>query len=210
MNTKALYSHVLRALSDAGSLMVNNLRLRLLCLPVFVAVAVRTLGAFCLLQTLTVNGRFGTPWMEANLSLIPSGESWLWLFNAFDSLHFTLISIHGYSHPEYAYLPGFPILIFLAGRLIGDYWFGAFVVTQVFAMGSIVAFQLVAEQYLAPREAFHATLLMSAFPFVGVFTTLGYSEPVFLCLTLLAWYFYKRAKILPASLAAGFAAVTRG
>jgi Mannosyltransferase (PIG-V) len=148
--------------------------------------------------------------MKANPSLIPSGQSWLWLFNAFDSLHFTLIAIHGYSHPEYAYLPGFPILIFLAGQLIGDYWVGAFVVTQVFAMGSIVAFQMVAEQYLPTREALHATLLMSAFPFISVFTTLGYSEPVFLFSTLLAWYFYRKGKIMPASLAAAFAAVTRG
>ena len=190
--------------------MVTNLRLRLLGLPVAVAAAVRVLGAFWLYEVLTVNGRFETPWMQANPSLIPSNESWLWLFNAFDSLHFTLIAIQGYSHPEYAYLPGFPVLIFFVGRLIGDYWFGAFIVTQVFAVGSIVAFQMVAEQYLPAREALHATLLMSAFPFVSVFTTLGYSEPVFLCSTLLAWYFYKRAKIGPASLAAALAAVTRG
>jgi hypothetical protein len=190
--------------------MVLNLRLRLLGFPLAVAAAVRVFGAFWLLQTLTLNGRFETPWMAANPDLIPARESWLWLFNAFDSLHFTLIAVHGYSHPEYAYLPGFPILIFLAGRLIGDYWFGAFVVTQILAMGSIAAFQLVAEQYLPTREAFHAALLMSAFPFISVYTTLGYSEPVFLFSTLLAWYFYKKAKIMPASLAAAFAAMTRG
>jgi hypothetical protein len=148
--------------------------------------------------------------MNANPNLIPTTDSWLWLFNAFDSLHFTLIAIHGYSHPEYAYLPGFPILIFLVGRLIGDYWLGALVVTQVFAIGSIVTFQLVAEHYLPAKEALHATLLMSAFPFVSVFTTLGYSESTFLFSTLLAWYFYKQARLLPASLAAAFASITRG
>ena len=190
--------------------MFFNRRIRLLCLPVVVAVSVRILGSLLLLQTLTVSGQFETPWMKANPSLIPSRESWLWLFNAFDSLHFTLIAIQGYSHPEFAYLPGFPILIFLVGRLIGDYWFAAFVVTQVFAMGSIVAFQLVAEEYLSAREALYATLLMSAFPFVSVFTTLGYSEPVFLFSTLVAWYFYKKDRIMPASLAAAFAAIVKG
>ena len=197
-------------LTDACNRMVLSHRLRLLCIPTAVAAAVRVFGALCLLQALTVNGRFQTPWMNANPTLIPQGESWLWLFNAFDSLHFTLIAVHGYAHPEYAYLPGFPILIFFVGRLIGDYWLGAFLVTQAFAMGSIVAFQMVAEQYLPSREALHATLLMSAFPFIAVFTTLGYSEPVFLFSTLLAWYLYRRAKILPASLSAAFAAVTRG
>jgi hypothetical protein len=168
------------------------------------------LGAFWLLQSLSVDGRFQTPWMHANPGLIPPGNSWLWLFNAFDSLHFTLIAVHGYSRPEYVYFPGFPILIFLAGRLLGDYWVGAFVVTQTFAMGSIVTFQLVAEEYLPSKEALHATLLMSSFPFIGVFTTLGYSEPVFLFSTLLAWYLYKKSKIVPASVSAAFAAVTRG
>lgn len=190
--------------------MVLNRRVLSLLLPILVAISVRVLGAFSLLQALTVNGQFETPWMKANPSLIPSGESWLWLFNAFDSLHFTLIAIHGYSSPEYAYLPGFPILIFLVGRMIGDYWFGAFVVTQVFAMGSILAFQMVAEQYLSLRDSLHATLLMSIFPFVSVFMTLGYSEPVFLFSTLLAWYFYKKTKLVPASLAAAFAGITRG
>ena len=175
-----------------------------------VATAVRFFGALWLFHVLTVNGRFQTPWMNANPGLIPARENWLWLFNAFDSLHFTLIAIHGYSHPEYAYLPGFPILIFLAGRLFGDYWFGAFAVTQVFAMGSIVAFQTIAEQYMPKREALHATLLMSAFPFIGVFTTLGYSESIFLFSTLLAWYFYKKAKVMPSSVAAAFADITRG
>jgi len=209
IDRKVLYPLSPGALRGAGRRVVLNPRFRMLCLPVAVAVGVRVLGAFWLLRALTVNGRFETPWMKANPGLIPSDQSWLWLFNAFDSLHFTLIAVHGYARPEYAYLPGFPILIFLAGRLFG-YWFGAFVVTQLFAMGSILVFQMVAEHYLSPRESLHATLLMSAFPFISVFMTLGYSEPIFLFSTLLAWYFYKKAKIMPASLAAAFAAVTRG
>ena len=182
-------------------------RARLL-LPLALTAAVRILGSSWLFQTLT--GRFGTPWMSANPNLIPAGWSWLWLFNAFDSLHFTLIAAHGYSQPEYAYFPGFPILIFLAGRLVGNYWFGSFLVTQAFAFGSVVMFQLVAEQYLPWREALHATLLMAVFPFLSVFTTLGYSEPIFLFATLSTWYFYVKERIGSASLIAGFAATTRG
>jgi len=147
--------------------------------------------------------------MDANPTLIPAGWSWLWLFNAFDSLHFVLIAINGYSHPAYAYFPAYPTLIFVAGRLTGNYWFGAFLIAQIFAMGSFVAFQLVAEQYMPSNQALYATLLMVAFPFVSVFTTLGYSEPLFFFSTLSAWYFYKKGKILSSSFLVGLASVTR-
>jgi hypothetical protein len=147
--------------------------------------------------------------MDANPNLIPATWSWLWLFNAFDSLHFVLISIHGYSHPEYAYFPAYPILIFLVGKLTGNYWFGAFLIAQIFALGSILVFQLLAEQYMPPNQALYATLLMTAFPFVSVFMTLGYSEPLYLFSTLSAWYFYKKGKIVSSSFLAGLASVTR-
>jgi hypothetical protein len=115
----------------------------------------------------------------------------------------------GYFHPNYVYLPGYPILIFVAGRLTGNFWFGAFLITQIFALGSIVAFQLLAEQYMPSNQALYATLLMTAFPFVSVFMTLGYSEPVFFFSTLSAWYFYKKGRMLSSALLAGLASVTR-
>jgi hypothetical protein len=117
--------------------------------------------------------------------------------------------MYGYSHPNYVYLPAYPILIFIAGRLTWNFWFGAFLVTQIFALGSLMFFQLLAEEYMPREEALYATLLMTVFPFVSVFTTLGYSEPVFFLSTLSAWYFYKKGRILSSALLAGLASVTR-
>lgn len=156
--------------------------------------------------------------MDANLRLIPewntalnpaASSNWLWLFNAWDSPHFQLIAQLGYSHPDYVYLPGYPILIHLAGLLTGNYWFGGFLVTQIFALASIVMFQLVAEQYMQPKKALYATLVMSTFPYFSVFTILSYSEAVFLFSTLSAWYFYKKGVFFASSLLAGLASVTR-
>jgi hypothetical protein len=182
----------------------------LFSIPLGLAAIIRILGAVLLFQALTVSGRFTTPWMEANPNMIPPGWSWLWLFNAFDSLHFTLIALNGYSQPQYAYLPGYPALIFLVGRLVGNYWFSSFLVAQLFAFGSVVAFQRVAELYMPPEEAMHATLLMTAFPFITVFTTLGYSEPMFLFATTSAWYLYKKGHMWFGWLLAGVASITRG
>ena len=121
------------------------------CYPVLLAAGIRIFGATWLYHLLSEGGKFHTPWMDANPSLIPATWSWLWLFNAFDSLHFVLIAIHGYSHPEYAYFPAYPSLIFLVGRLTGNYWFGAFLIAQIFALGSIFVFQMLAEQYMPPN-----------------------------------------------------------
>lgn len=184
-------------------------KVRLLCYPLFVAIAIRTIGAVSLFQILSLEGKFSTPWMDSNPTLIPVRWNWLWLFNAWDSLQFPRIAMFGYDHPNFVYLPGYPVLIRFAGLLTGDYWFGAFLVTQIFALGSIVVFQLLASEYMQPLEAAYATILMATFPLISVFTTLGYSEAVFLFLSLSSWYFFKKRRIRTSSLLAGFTSVTR-
>ncbi|HKM51221.1 MAG TPA: hypothetical protein VJZ75_08600 [Candidatus Bathyarchaeia archaeon] len=188
------------------------------CYSIIVAVAIRVIGAVWLFHLLSSDGVFHTPWMDSQANLIigwttipvPEGSSsWLWLFNAYDSPHFPLIAMLGYEHPNYVYLPGFPVLIRLTALFTGDYWFGAFIVTQVFALASIVAFQLLAGEYMPQREALYATLVMSTFPYVSVFTTLSYSESAFLFFTIATWYFYKKGRIGTSSLLAGITSVTR-
>ncbi|MGA2783435.1 MAG: mannosyltransferase family protein [Candidatus Bathyarchaeia archaeon] len=184
-------------------------RVRLLFLSLAVVITIRVSGAFWLFHILSPEGKFSTPWMDANPALIPSTLKWLWLFNAWDSLQFQIIATFGYAHPNYVFLPAYPALIRFTGLLIGDNWYGAFLVTQVFALASVVAFQRVAEIYMPPREAFYATLLMATFPYISVFTTLSYSEAVFLFLSLSTWYFYKKRRTGTASLLAALASVTR-
>jgi len=193
-------------------------RHKLIFYTLLVASAIRVLGSAWLFYLLSPGGHFHTPWMDANPQLIPEWSSalnpsksseWLWLFNAWDSPHFQLIAQSGYTFPDYAYLPGYPILIRLTGLLVGNYWIGGLIVTQVFALAGFVAFQLLAEQYMQPREAFCATLLMAAFPYVSVFTTLCYSEAIFLFSTVSTWYLYKKGRLVASSLLAGLASVTR-
>jgi hypothetical protein len=184
-------------------------RIKFILAPVSVIITIRVLGAVWLYQILSTAGTFHTPWMDSNPSMIPARSSWLWLFNAWDSLQFTRIALFGYVNPNYVYLPGYPILIYIAGRLTGDYWFGAFLIAQMFGIGSVVVFQLLAEQYMESDEALCASLLMATFPFISVFTTLSYSEPLFLFSTLSTWYLYKKERILSSVLLAGIASVTR-
>jgi hypothetical protein len=148
--------------------------------------------------------------MDANPNLIVGrSSSWLWLFNSWDSAHFTLIAQQGYVHPNYVFLPAYPILIRLVGSVIGDYWFGAFLVTQSFAFGSLVMFQLLARFYMEEREALCATLLIATFPYISVFTTLAFSEALFLLSSVSVWYLYKKRRMGLSSFLAGVASITR-
>jgi hypothetical protein len=145
--------------------------------------------------------------MDVNPNLV--SLNWLWLFNAWDSLQFARIAMFGYGRPNYVYMPAYPALIFVANLLIHDYWLAAFLVAQFFAFACIIIFQLLAEEYMGPREAVHATIIMAVFPFISVFTVLSYSESLFLFSTTAAWYFHKKGRILPSAILAGIASLTK-
>lgn len=185
-------------------------RISLFCIPVVVATGVRGIGVALFFRLLATQGKISTPWMKIyGWNTIPNSSNWLWLFNAWDSFNFGLIATYGYQHPNYSYLPAYPLLIHLTGFLAGDYWFAGFLVTQIFALASLVMFQLTSELYMEPKEALCATLLMATFPFIIVFTTLGYSESLFFFATISSWYFYKKERLITSSLLAGVASVTR-
>ena len=116
--------------------------------PLIMSGVVRLFGAVWLFELFSQSGRFHTGWMDANPNLIPTATSWLWLFNAWDSLQFPLIAIFGYAHPNYVRLPAYPLFIRFVGSGTSNYWFGAFLVTQMFAFASVVVFQLLAEMYM--------------------------------------------------------------
>ena len=188
------------------------------CVPLVVAGIVRGLGAALVYNLYAARGNVQTPWImlygvscvrNCVSSSIATSANWLWLFNAWDSFKFGFIVTQGYTKPNYVYLPGYPLLIHFVSMIVGNAWLAGFIVTQTFAAASIVMFQLTAEIYMLPRAALYSTLLMATFPYILIFTTLGYSEAVFFFATISAWYFYKRQKLAPSTVLAGFASITR-
>ena len=185
-------------------------RIRPFCIPLIIVMAVRVIGAIWFYRDMVTPGSgFYFAWLDVNRNLIPASSRWLFLFNAGDSFLFPLVAMFGYTHSRYVFLPAYPVLIRFVGSVVGDYWFGAFLVTQVFALASIVMFQLLAEQYMESREALYAAILMGTFPYVSVFTTLGYSEALFLFSTIAAWYFHKKESFGVSMILAGLACLTR-
>jgi len=166
---------------------------------------IRVAGAIWIYHTLSAQNGIPTSWFKST----PLSASWPELFHAWDSFWFVSIAQKGYYHPAYAFLPAYPILIRLGELLTGDYWIAAFLVSSLFALASLVIFQVLANEYMEKTEALFATILMATFPYIALFTTLAYSEALFLFSTLASWYLFRKQKMLSSSLFAALSALTK-
>jgi hypothetical protein len=98
-------------------------------------------------------------------------------------------------------------------RLLGftgvDLWFAGIIIANTAGLATIPAFQMTAENYLNKSEASLSTILYFLLPPVFVFTTVSYTEPVFLLFSILAWYTHEKGNDFGAAILASFAALTR-
>ena len=177
-------------------------------LPVLAVVSLKILGSFFLYHRLSILGSFFTPWMEAWGSLGPP-QVWLYLFNAQDSGFYVALARSWYAYPMYVFFPAYPVLCMAVGAVTGDIWLSAFMVSFVLGSAAIPLFQAVAEQYMSRSEAAASTLLAATFPYVFVFTTISYTESLFLFSILATWYFYLKGRLTWSVLAATLATLTK-
>lgn len=118
-------------------------------------------------------------------------------FFGWDSAWYLSIVEKGYafSNQSYAFFPGLPILSWLLNLVLQNSVLTLVVITTFFDVLWIPIYQLVAEIYLDKSKALKSTLLYALFPYVSLFTTVTYSEVLFLFSTLSAWYFFKKQKL---------------
>jgi hypothetical protein len=109
----------------------------------------------------------------------------------------------------FVFYPGFPALIRALNFFVRDALMSQVIVATIFGITWIPIFQLLAENYLSSEESLSITLIFSLFPTVFLFTSVGYSEGLFLTLTLLSWLLHLRNRHLFASLAASGASLSK-
>ena len=181
---------------------------------ILLSMILRIFGAVWIHSILTQNGEFTTFWMKIWADKVdinypgPPDGSWVYLFHAWDSGFYVTIARAGYQYPKYVFLPAYPILIRIVGYF-SDFWLSALVVSLFFSLAMVVMFQLIAEMYMDHREALFATMLFLTFPYVMFFTTLAYTESLFLFSSLAAWYYYRKGSWWISSLMAGIASLTK-
>lgn len=83
------------------------------------------------------------------------------------------------------------------------------VVSTLMGVAWIPLYELSIEEYVGKSNVLWGTLLYALSPYLFLFTTVAYSEGIFLLGTLGAWYYFKKRKAFPAIAFASLAAVSR-
>jgi hypothetical protein len=161
-------------------------------------------------------------WIQLSINWRPDNFSfkfWWETFTIWDGGWYNLIAQYGYEtiplasplpmEQTFAFQPLFPAAIRGLGLLIGDFTVAQVILNSIFGVIWIPLFQLVAEQYLDSDRAFSVTVIASLFPTVFVFTSVGYSEGLFLTLVLSAYYLHLKKRHLYASLLVAAVSLTR-
>jgi hypothetical protein len=175
-------------------------------LPLFAITSLKTL--FGLIIYL-LPGKIAEPW---NIYHAQTSSDGLYLFSAWDSGYYHLIAAQWYPsqlNPLWAYFPLYPSIIRLLGLAGVDSWWAGVVVAIMSGLTSIVVFQKIAGLYLSPADAFRTTILYFLLPPVFVFTTVSYTEPLFLLLSLLTWYSHTKGNEAAAAALAALTVLTR-
>ncbi|MBB5254457.1 hypothetical protein D1869_05700 [Sulfurisphaera ohwakuensis] len=128
-----------------------------------------------------------------------SGSDTLYLLTSkWDSTLFETIAKYGYIKPYlFAFPPIYPFLIHLVHFIFGSYYISALIVTNIFGY----LFPIIVYKVFGYKTA----LLLELFPVYIIYSTLPYSDVIYLTAVGLVFYFLKKGKILPASIAMGFA-----
>ncbi|MEM3005077.1 MAG: hypothetical protein QXK96_07270, partial [Candidatus Bathyarchaeia archaeon] len=105
--------------------------------------------------------------------------------------------------------PGYPVLIKAFSIAVGNHWIAAIILSIILGFALLPIFQAIAERYMVKGEALGCTLIMGSFPYVSVYTTVAYSESLFLFSLLAAWLLYLKGRLQLAALSPVLASFTK-
>lgn len=134
----------------------------------------------------------------------------LWSAANFDGEHYLRIARDGYQtvlgQSEYAFFPLLPLLLNLLSRTGLDLYLAARLVTLASLWGFVTLVLIWAKRYLARPQGLAALILLSP---GAIFLFSIYTEPLFLLLTVLTFYFAQRKEWGKSLLATALATATR-
>jgi hypothetical protein len=148
---------------------------------------------------------------RALLDCVALGPRFAYTFLGWDSAWYLSIMEGGYtfSDQSYAFFPIFPALGRVFLPLIGSPVAALAICSLVFGVLWVPLYQAFAEAYVDRESAFISALLFAVSPFTLTFTSVGYSEGIFLFTTLGAWLLFTRGRRLEAFFTAAIATLVR-
>lgn len=132
---------------------------------------------------------------------------WSWV-NYWDSAHYASIAAFGYKFPQQAFFPFLPLLIKIFSFVTGSTFLSSFILSIIFGLTTFILFYLLAAKLIGKQLARYALILFASFPST-MFLHAGYTEGLFLTLTLLSFLLMERKLYFLSALVAGFSTLTR-
>lgn len=133
-------------------------------------------------------------------------EGWLGIWEQWDAVHYLDVAKFGYSgegSEEHrfmiTFLPLYPFTICLTHIFIRNWHVAALVVSNVCCVGAFCYCFLLTQKEFGQQAAKAAVFYFSIFP-TAYFLHVGYSESIFLFLTIGAFYYARQARWLPCAL----------
>lgn len=195
-------------------------RYRRFLIPAMLVVIARVVGSLLLFNILHMDSA-PTFWMSVNGiaspqnavlgSLAAQGAKWPFLYLGWDSSWYLSIATKGYAFLDqsFAFFPGLPLFTSGLSLALNDPALSLIIVSSIAGVLWVPAFQLVAESYSNAGTAQRATIYYVFFPYVFLFTTVAYSEGLYMLFTLLSWYLFRKRAIAPSMLVLAFAVLAR-
>jgi hypothetical protein len=192
-----------------------------LLVPFLIILAAKIAGAFIVYFLVDVQAS-GTFWTDPNrvfnwdqnavfLENANRAARWSYTFVGWDSAWYLSIMTRGYgfSPNSYVFSPGLPFFSMVLNLFFKNPVVSTALCALVFGVLWVPFYQLVAEKYISKQAALGSAFLFAFSPYVFLFTTVAYSEGLFLFFTLSAWYLFKKGKMAFASGLAAISALAR-
>ncbi|OGE37818.1 hypothetical protein A3B45_02250 [Candidatus Daviesbacteria bacterium RIFCSPLOWO2_01_FULL_39_12] len=138
-----------------------------------------------------------------------SSDNFFENFVNWDSRYYISIAQSGYLKPtHYAFFPGYPLAIKIITFITRDFWLSAILISVVSTfLASLFLYKLIILDFskeIAKRTLFYLLFFPTSFYFL-----MGYSEGLFLLLSILTIYYFRKNKFFWATLFAILTSLTR-
>lgn len=126
------------------------------------------------------------------------------IFKIYDEVHYLKIAQYGYTDPElYAFFPFYPLLIRLLSYTGIPYNISGIIISNISTILSLIIIYK-----LCDKNKFETITLFLLSPILA-FTTLIYTESLYLFLTLFSFYLYKKNRYISSAIFTGLSTLTR-
>lgn len=128
------------------------------------------------------------------------------IFEIYDSIHYLNMAKYGYNDPQlYAFFPLYPILIKTLSIIIPSYKISGALISNICSLLSL----LILNNLTKDKNNNKFILICFIFSPILAFSSIVYTESLFMLLTILGYYLYKKDKYILSSIIVGLSILTR-